>query len=82
MLSDQAMTKYIKLDERQGPKAFNIPNIEAFVANALPKYFPDMNQVFRPRVLATGNFILHYPLVGKLSKATEQLRIQEKRSSE
>ncbi|KAG9051156.1 hypothetical protein FS837_011271 [Tulasnella sp. UAMH 9824] len=44
MLSDQAMAKYIKLDERQGPKAFNIPNIEAFVVKALPKYFPDMNQ--------------------------------------
>ncbi|KIO26290.1 hypothetical protein M407DRAFT_24380 [Tulasnella calospora MUT 4182] len=44
MLSDETMAKYIKLDERQGSKAFKIPNIEAFVANALPKYFPDMNQ--------------------------------------
>lgn len=52
MLSDETMAKYIKLDERQGSKAFKIPNIEAFVANALPKYFPDMNQVPMPSVPA------------------------------
>ncbi|KAG8919306.1 hypothetical protein FRC01_001349 [Tulasnella sp. 417] len=44
MLSDKTMAEYIKSEERQGSKAFKIPNIEAFVAHALPRYFPDMNQ--------------------------------------
>ncbi|KAG8914094.1 hypothetical protein FRC01_004228 [Tulasnella sp. 417] len=44
MLGDETMAEYIKPEERQGSKAFKIPNIEAFVVNALPQYFPDMNQ--------------------------------------
>lgn len=44
MLNDEAMDKYIRSNKIDGMNAFTIPNIEAFVANALSEYFPDMNQ--------------------------------------
>ncbi|KAG9035753.1 hypothetical protein FS837_001837 [Tulasnella sp. UAMH 9824] len=44
MLEDETLRQYVSWSKSKGKDAFSIPDIEAFVANALPKHFEEMKQ--------------------------------------
>lgn len=71
MLEDKTMTDYIMWRKVEGYDGFFIPDIISFVRNALPRYFPDQNQVHISETQLADDLISRFLPVGLLSETAE-----------
>lgn len=76
MLEDEAMATYVQWHQERGLYGLLIPDIDAFVENALPKHFAGVKKVYPLHQPSTAtDLTLFFLAVGKFPKAIKQLRI-------
>lgn len=79
MLEDEDMATYVRWHQERGLYGLLIPDIDAFVENALPRHFAGVKKVYglhqQSAVGSNRSYTVSFFAVGKFSKAIKQLRI-------
>lgn len=71
MLEDKTITRYISWSKLGPSDAIDIPDIEAFVANVMPKYFPEMNGVSIANTRLSHDLTSFIITVGEFPETTQ-----------